>query len=219
MGFPEGELYRSTPEQDEKLEKQFLRKCQFNQEHGVPIWNGEFGPTYVLPEDPNSDDINRCRVALMRKQIEIYEKYGVSWSTWPYKDIGYMGMLATSQKSPWNKLVWPFVDRKQDLYIDGCSIRQAPAAEAVIDHVAKWIDEVSPAANATYPLNWDTRRHIVRTVFHTFLAASLYEEFAGLFVGKTHEELEELAKSFSLEQCVLREDLNDVLRQNHIARS
>lgn len=29
MGFPEGELYRGTKVQDEKLEKQFLHKCEF----------------------------------------------------------------------------------------------------------------------------------------------------------------------------------------------
>jgi hypothetical protein len=42
MGFPEGELYKGTLEQDQKLESQFLRKCKYNLEHKVPVWNGEF---------------------------------------------------------------------------------------------------------------------------------------------------------------------------------
>ncbi|GIK07240.1 hypothetical protein Aspvir_002898 [Aspergillus viridinutans] len=192
MGFPEGELYRGTPEQDKKLESQFLRKCEFNLRH---------------------HEINRCRVALIHKQLQIYDSHGISWSTWPYKDIGLMGMVSTRPDSPWNKLVWPFVEKKQRLYVDGCLIKRSPEAEAVLERMAKWIDEVSPNAKATYPLNWDTKRHIIRAVFHTFLAASLYKEFAELFRGKTHEELEELAKSFCLEQCVLRDDLNKALHQ------
>ncbi|KAL4736114.1 putative glucanase [Aspergillus similis] len=195
MGFPEGELYRGTREQDEKLERQFLRKCEFNRQNGVPVWNGEFGPTYAFPDDPNVDEINRCRVALLHKQLQIYDSHGISWSTWPYKDIGLMGMVSTRQDSPWNRLVWPFVQKKQRIYVDGCSIKRSPEAEAVLEPLAKWIDEVAPEAKKTYPLNWATKRHIIRSVFHTFIAASLYREFAELFRGKNDAELEELARS------------------------
>jgi len=49
MGFPEGELYRGTKVQDEKLEKQFLHKCEFQFQNKILIWNGEFGPTLPTP--------------------------------------------------------------------------------------------------------------------------------------------------------------------------
>ncbi|KAL4862098.1 hypothetical protein BDV12DRAFT_203377 [Aspergillus spectabilis] len=211
MGFPEGELYRGTPEQDAKLESQFLRKCEFNHRHNVPIWNGEFGPTYVLPGTENEQEINQCRYNLLRRQLQIYEKHGICWATWTYKDIGLMGMVSTRQDSAWNRLITPMFEKKQRLYIDGFSTTRSPELESVVMPLVKWIDEVSPNAKNTYPLNWDTKNHVMRAVIRTFLAQSLYPEFAELFKGKTNEELEELARSFSFDQCVLRNGLNEAM--------
>ncbi|KIA75430.1 glucanase [Aspergillus ustus] len=211
MGFPEGELYRGTLEQDEKLESQFLRKCSYNLENKVPVWNGEFGPTYAPPDAP--PDTNQCRYSLLRRQMQIYERHRISWSMWTYKDIGLMAMVSTSPDSPWNRLIRPFVEKKERLYVDGCNVRTSPEADAVLDPMTKWIDEVSPTAKKTYPLNWATKRHLIRAVFHTFLAASLYNEYAELFRGKSFDELEELAASFSLEQCIVREQAAQALKE------
>ncbi|KAL3480827.1 glycoside hydrolase superfamily [Aspergillus californicus] len=213
MGFAEGELYRGTKSQDSKLERQFLRKCEFHMQNKVPVWNGEFGPTFAFPDDPNEEEINRCRVAMLQKQLQIYDEQKIHWSTWPYKDIGLMGMVYTRQDSPWNQLIWPHVERKQRLHVDGCSIKMSGEVDALLEPLVAWIDEVSPNAKNTYPLNWDTKNHLVRTVFRTFVAQSLYGEFAELFSGKTKSELDELARSFALEECVLRDDLTKALRE------
>ncbi|CEN60495.1 hypothetical protein ASPCAL02932 [Aspergillus calidoustus] len=213
MGFPEGELYRGTREQDEKLEQQFLRKCEFQLRFKVPIWNGEFGPTYAFLDEPNREEINRCRVGMLRKQLEIYDRAKIHWSTWPYKDIGLMGMVSTRRDSAWNKLIWPHVERKQRLYVDGFVIKQSPEVEGLLGPLVEWIDKVAPDAKNTYPLNWDTKNHLIRAVFRTFVAQSLYKEFAELFCGKSRAELEALTKSFAAEECDLREDLNAALRE------
>ncbi|KAL4747007.1 hypothetical protein BDW72DRAFT_209930 [Aspergillus terricola var. indicus] len=207
MGFPEGELYRGTREQDAKLRSQFLRKCDFNFQHNVPIWNGEFGPTYVFPGTPNEQEIMKARYDLFRHQLEIYEEHGISWSVWTYKDIGLMGMVSTRQDSAYNRLVAPMVEKKELLYVDGFSTKSSAEVEAAVAPLVKWIDEFAPNAKNTYPLNWDTKNHVMRAVIRTFVAQSLFKEFAELFRGKSKDELEELAKSFSLEQCVLRDEL------------
>ena len=61
MGFPAGTPYEGTDEQKEFLRKSYERKVQFMREHKVPIWNGEFGPVYAGPDDPNQDKINQQR--------------------------------------------------------------------------------------------------------------------------------------------------------------
>ncbi|KAL4874577.1 putative glucanase [Aspergillus karnatakaensis] len=208
MGFPEGELYRGTPQQDAKLRSQFLRKCEFNHKHNVPIWNGEFGPTYALPGAPDEKEINKCRYDLFRRQLQIYEEEGISWSVWTYKDIGLMGMISTRQDSAYNQLIKAVFEKKQLLYLDGFSTKRSPEVEAAVAPLVKWIDEFAPNAKNTYPLNWDTKNHVMRSVIRTFVAQSLCKEFAELFKGKTHDELEELARCFSFEECVLRDDLN-----------
>lgn len=92
MGFPTGERYKGTPAQDEKLEKQFLRKSEFMYKHKVPIWNGEFGPVYSSSE-ADAGEVNQERFNLLGQQLRIYDKYKVSWSIWLYKDIGVQGIF------------------------------------------------------------------------------------------------------------------------------
>lgn len=41
MGFPKGEKYTGSAEQQAKLERQFLRKAEFMYKFETPIWNGE----------------------------------------------------------------------------------------------------------------------------------------------------------------------------------
>jgi len=74
-----------------------------------------------------------------------------------------------------------------------------------------WIDSVSPTAKNVYPSTWNTARHIERAVLQTFLAETFCQEFAELFRDKDQAALEELARSFSFENCVQREGLNKIM--------
>ncbi|KAF1949810.1 glycoside hydrolase [Byssothecium circinans] len=206
MGFPIGKRYVGTPEQDQKLRQQYNRKCEFHNQYGVPIWVGEFGPTYE-PSGPDADQVNAERNALLGAQLAIYEKDQVSWSLWAYKDVGVMGMVSLSPETPWMKLVQPFQDRKADLQIDSFTARPTEELDTLIGQMAAWIDKVSPAAKKTYPAIWDTKQHIRRNIVQTFLATSYCGEFAELFRGKSKAELEELAKSYALHNCIQRKDL------------
>lgn len=91
MGFPAGDRYKGTPEQNDKLERQYLRKAEFMMSHKSPVWNGEFGPVYSPPSEPEATTINQERIALLGQQLKIYDKYKISWSIWTYKDIGVQG--------------------------------------------------------------------------------------------------------------------------------
>ena len=42
----------------------------------------------------------------------------MSWSIWTYKDIGFQGMVYTSPDSPYMKLLWDFLAKKQRLALD-----------------------------------------------------------------------------------------------------
>ncbi|KAH8896057.1 glucanase [Thozetella sp. PMI_491] len=211
MGFPVGQLYEGTQEQKDKLAANFSRKCEFHTKNGVPIWNGEFGPVYSNERDPDAEKTNACRYNLLGEQLRIYEKAQIPWCIWLYKDIGIQGMLYTSAESPWLKLVGPFIKKKDSLQLDAVVMYPTPLLDEVLDPVVHWIDSVSPTATHTYPPNWDTRRHIERSVINCFLAGSFVREFAELFRDKSEAELDELARSFSFEQCVQRHGLNKIM--------
>jgi hypothetical protein len=215
MGFPTGQRYKGTAEQNEYLERQYLRKAEFMTQNGTATWNGEFGPVYADPRvDEDAETINQERYSLLGQQLNIYDKYNIHWSIWLYKDIGLQGMIYTNPDSPWNKTIQPVLEKKHRLWLDNWGRRPSKEPEAVLAPMVQWIDKVCPQAKETYPTPWMTERHLLRNVFQTFLANSFVDEFAELFRGMDHAQLEALARSFHFDQCVQREGLNEILRQH-----
>ena len=212
MGFPTGERFKNTPEQCHQLERQFKRKAEFMSTHQTPIYNGEFGPVYASPHlEPDADTINSERYNLLAEQLRIYDQHRIHWCIWLYKDIGLQGMIHTHVNSHWNKKIQTFLDKKRHLQLDAWGKHPSPEAEAALNPLVKWIDDVSPSAKNQYPTPWMTERQVLRAVMQTFLANSFSREFAELFRGMESEELEELARSFLFEKCVQREGLNRAL--------
>jgi len=212
MGFPTGDQYTGTSEQNSRLERQFLRKAEFMRTHSSPIWNGEFGPVYADPlYDANSEAINQGRYNLLGAQLGIYDKYQISWSIWLWKDIGMQGMMHTSPNSKWNKTIQPFLDKKTKYRLDAWGVHRSAESEAAVNPLVEWIDKICPQAKDAYPGPWGTERHVLRAVVQTFLSAQFSDEFAKQFEGLDMKELDELAHSFHFDECVQREGLNQIL--------
>lgn len=212
MGFPTGERYQGTPEQNQHLERQYLRKAEFMSQNGTPIWNGEFGPVYADPAaDVDAATTNQERYNLLGEQLRIYDKHSIHWSIWLYKDVGLQGMIYTNPNGKWNKTLKPFLDKKRAIWIDKWGNNPNPEIDSVLNPLLEWIDRVSPSASKTYPTPWNTEMHVTRSVMYTFLAASFSDEFASLFKGMDEKELEEMARSFHFDECLQREGLNKIL--------
>ncbi|KAK1996511.1 glucan 1,3-beta-glucosidase [Colletotrichum falcatum] len=219
MGFPLPEQYEGTEEQKRRLRRSLLRKVEFMQRAGVPIWNGEWGPVYQDPRtDPDAAATNEKRFALLREQLAIYRETGggggISWSIWLYKDIGYQGMVHLDPESAYMRLVRPFVDKKQREGLDfwGCADKSGVDAAAYSPFVARLREAVPERLRRKkYPPTWTFERHVERVV-----REYAGWEFAELFRGKTEAELEELAASFALRSCRTRDRLNECLREDAV---
>lgn len=215
MGFPTGPRYKGTAEQNEYLERQYLRKAEFMTQNGTAVWNGEFGPVYADPRvDADAETINQERYSLLGQQLSIYDKYDIHWSIWLYKDIGLQGMIYTNPDSVWNKTIGPVLEKKNRFWLDNWGRRPQDEPQAMLKPLVDWIDKVSPRAKETYPTSWNTERHMLRNIFQTFLASSFVDEFAELFRGMDETQLDALARSFHFDECVQREGLNEILRQH-----
>lgn len=218
-GFPLPEQYEGTDEQKKKLRESLQRKVEYMQKAGVPIWNGEWGPVYQDPRtDPNAEQTNQKRFALLKEQLQIYREFDdISWSIWLYKDIGYQGMVYLDPESPYMKLIRTFVEKKQRLGVDfwGVSDKSAIDSSVYQPFISK-LKESIPAhlLKKKYPKIWTFDRQVERAVRETLVSEYLGWEMAELFAGKTMEELDELAASFSLEKCKLRDQLNGILRED-----
>lgn len=215
MGFPAGERFKGEPEQVEKLEKQFLRKAQFQHERKCVAWNGEFGPVYSDPRmDSDADEINAERYNLLGAQLSIYDKYQIPWSIWLYKDIGIQGMVYTDPDGFWKKTIQPFLEKKRQFQTDAWGRHPSKQVEEVISPFVKWIDSICPEAKNNYPTNWATERQIIRLTLQTFVANSFSIEFASLFKDMSFEQLDEAAKSFRFDKCLQREGLNKIMSEH-----
>jgi hypothetical protein len=215
MGFPKGERFINSEEQKLRLERQFLRKAQFMHKHGVPIWNGEFGPVYADPDlDEEAEVINQARYDLLAEQLRIYDKYNIHWSIWLYKDIGYQGMVYTSPSSRYMKIIAPFQARKRELQLDAWGRRPAPEIEGILAPLVSWIDKHAPSSKDQYPTPWATERQITRLVLQLWVAGCVQEEFANLFANMSMEDLDECAKAFEFRNCKQRNGVNRALEDH-----
>jgi aryl-phospho-beta-D-glucosidase BglC (GH1 family) len=227
MGFPTGDAYLGTDAQKQKLRKSFERKVRYMREHGIPIWNGEFGPVYASAADAkgstaaereaNAARENSCRFAMLEEQLKIYAESSVSWSIWLYKDIGYQGMTYVSPDSPYMRLISPFLAKKKKLGLDFWGSSDKSGVADVYDPFISSLKAMVPEHlhNKRYPSpQWSFERQVERCVREGLMSEYLGLEMAELFEGKTLEELDELASSFKLENCVARQELNEILRRD-----
>lgn len=226
MGFPGQEAYLGTAAQKEKLRKSFERKVGFMRKRNLPIWNGEFGPVYASPADSTGATpaqreasaavTNSQRFALLQEQLAIYSETQVSWSIWLYKDIGYQGMTYVCPETPYMRLIAPFLEKKKRLGLDFWGSADKEAVRHVYEPFVRALKEMVPEhlRGKRYPPQWSFERHVERSVRECLLSEYLGWEMAELFEGKSMHDLDELAGSFKFENCVLREELNEILRKD-----
>ena len=216
MGFPSGRQYDGSAAQNAHLKRSFERKVKFMRDHGVPIWNGEFGPVYASASETDCAMTNQSRYKLLQKQLEIYRETDISWSIWTYKDIGMQGMVYVSPETPYMKLLAPFLAKKASLGVDFWG-RDNKDVKHIYDPLFAHLDEVVPKhlQNKRFPSPlWDLKRHAERVLREMLLSEYLGFEMAELFKDKTFDELEALAASFKLENCIQRKELNEILEQD-----
>jgi hypothetical protein len=79
--------------------------------------------------------------------------------------------------------------------------------------VVTWLEVNAPALKTKYPAPlWDVDHHLARLVRYMLLSEGLQPEFASYFKDMSLSELDDMAASFKLENCCMRENLNNVLR-------
>ncbi|KAI0052171.1 glycoside hydrolase family 5 protein [Auriscalpium vulgare] len=216
FGFPKGGVYEGSAEQKEKMRRGYARKREWMDARGLCVWNGEWGPVYARREyeGEQTDSINERRYAVLKDQLELYDKDNLSWSIWLYKDIGFQGMVHVSRNTPYMKLFKDFLAKKHRLAIDSWGADATPVAH-IYEPIVQLIKDAVPEEERRrlYPWpGWSLEERVARLARATLVAEFFVREWAEHFRGMGEGELEDLAKSFRFESCVEREGLNEVLR-------
>lgn len=78
----------------------------------------------------------------------------------------------------------------------------------------QWLASNVPALEKKYPPMWKTDKHLFRVVRNCLMSEEMCGEFASYFEGKSLQELDDLAKSFSFQNCVQRTELDEILKED-----
>jgi endoglucanase len=186
-----------------QIEETFLRRTEFMRSTGTPIWIGEFGP--VFTGDPQRDD---QRYRLLQDQLDIYRQHGAGWSVWAYKDVGGQGIVSAAPDSPWRARIRDVMAKKARLGVDSWG-----SLDAGIQHIMAPIEKTFAKEYPGFdPYPFGQASWLMTLVRGIMLAEPMLEDFARCFAEVTRAEtVSDLADSFRLENCVIRERLAEVL--------
>jgi len=187
----------------DQVEETFLRRTEFMRSTGTPIWIGEFGP--VFTGDPERDE---QKYQLLADQLDIYQRHAAGWAMWAYKDVGAEGLVAAAPDSPWRQRVRGIMAKKARLGVDHWG-----SLDTDIRHILGPIEETFAKEYPDYdPFPFGQQSWISTLVRNILLAEPMVEEFGRCFADiDSAATARDLAGSFRLENCVVRERLASVL--------
>jgi hypothetical protein len=127
---------------------------------------------------------------------------------WAYKDVGSEGLVSAAPDSPWMRRVQGIIAKKARLGVDHWG-----SLDTEIRHVMGPIEETFAKEYPDYdPFPWGQQSWITTLVRNILLAEPMVEEFGRCFADvSSAATARDLAGSFRLENCVVRERLADVL--------
>lgn len=185
------------------LERTFLKRSEYMLRTGTPIFVGEFNVIFTGDLVGDAE-----RLALLSDQLEVYRKHGASWAFWPYKDIGLAAAVAVSPDSKWLRRIRPIVEKKARLGVDLWGGRHDQIMDVMAPLKALFAREFPEYS----PFPFGSEFLIDRLVPQILFAEALLPEFGEVFRGMTEDEIDEMMRSFRLENCVYRQPLVDLLR-------
>jgi aryl-phospho-beta-D-glucosidase BglC (GH1 family) len=177
---------------------------KFTQQHGVPLWVGEFGSVFNGPSDENGD-----RLRALDDQIGIFERNNAHWTTWNYKDVGVMGMLTLDPASPYMERIKDLLKKKAALGSDDWMSWLPPTP--IKDATAQLADQILQAVGDPQLDPRLNARCVKQTLLCFYTGTLMQPLYASLFKGLSENELDALLSSFSAKKCIPNQGLVDVL--------
>jgi aryl-phospho-beta-D-glucosidase BglC (GH1 family) len=191
--YPGQHVYMSTESEERKaqLEQKISYYTKLREKTGMALWVGETGGHF-------SKDKMIEGIKLVKDCIDIFEKEGISWTLWTYKDADAMGMIYPNENTKWMKLADDF---KHQCQIKG---RSNPS-------IAKEVFEMIEN-KYSYTVNEKLKEML------SFRIYSLLNELYITMLVKPKlqsipwEEMKEYPKSFLLDNCEGIEEIAELVK-------
>ncbi len=183
---------------------------RYAQEHGVPLWVGEFGAVYNGPAAEQPD-----RLRALDDQLAVLEEAGVHWTTWTYKDVGVMGWVQLDPACEYMQRIRPVLAAKTELGTDMWSrwLPSTPAREAV-RQLGQVVAQVLGAGYDPQVVH----DHLDAAALAECAAGMLQPAYARSFRGMSEADLDRVLESFCLRNCRVNGELLRIL-ERHLRQS
>lgn len=175
---------------------------KFAKKYNVPLWAGEFGSVYNGPQSETG-----YRLKALDDQIDLLEKLGIHWTLWTYKDTGTMGWVTPDPKSDYMQLIQPLLNVKKEFGADPWMhwMPMTVAKHKLKEYGLLLEKELKGDAEVWTLLN-NTLSNATGTI--------LQKEYVLLFKGMSEEKIDDILKSFRLENCIVNQGLVDIVKKH-----
>jgi len=166
-----------------------IRRPVLMGEFGVPLSIRAGAGTAVISQSDAEGRAARepARLAMLRDLVGHFEQKGWSWAMWDYKDLGTLGVVGPRPDTPWRRFIESDAVRR---YRDACESHAAKLTEAL----AADLPELSERELFLY--SYGARHH---------WDATILPHVVELLKDRTPQELQEMADSFRLDNCEVKE--------------
>ncbi|MCD6416294.1 MAG: glycoside hydrolase family 5 protein [Planctomycetes bacterium] len=181
------------------------RACaEYASQAGAPMWCGEFG----VQGHVGSNEMRQGRLRIVDEQITNFERLGHSWSMWTYKDVGVMGLAVPRPDTEYMTRSAPVRKLKDDLEVDewtGPGFLGGDTFRPMLQRVAALGGPALERGEICRVLGRQCRDGIARLLLRPFA-----EQFEGMSKG----QLDQMMRSWRLENCRIHEEMVAILRKH-----
>ncbi len=179
---------------------------EFAQQRNLPLWVGEFGPALNGPAEEKSD-----RLRAVSDQIALFNRYGIHWTAWTYKDMGVMGWVSPHPESEYMQRIKHVLKAKTSLSLDFW-MQWMPQT-----NVTQLIHGIAQEFERFLPTPIDSalnERFLRQNTLEVYGAALLQDIYVQVFQDLTEAEIDRTLESLSFSQCIVNEAYVDMLARH-----
>lgn len=202
-GYYNGDYWDKKKQETEFLNHEGTR---FARKYNVPLWVGEFGSQY----HGHKEELP-YRLKSMEDQLNIYNSYGVHWTTWTYKDTGIMGWVSLDPDSEYMNIIHSIQEKKRILGAENfvADYSGMPKAKKLSKVLSDYIIDVIGDTrldrdSSSYVMNYD--------VLNGYAGSMLQTAYCKCFIGYSEDDLERIAESFKFKNCIKNQEYIEILK-------
>jgi hypothetical protein len=189
-----------------QIEKQFIETQGYraSKRLEVPLLVGEFGFN-----NHHASGKTGAQIDAFADQMAVYNENDTHWTFWTYKDLGSMGWLQLDPESDYIRTIAPVLAAKEVLrpdfgWLSGYEGAVARHIEGLSDLIVSFVPNLDKSANL---------RYFSQSAMSTYTADLLQLTFVKQFVDKSEKEIDQLLKSFRLQDCIQNKKLNGLVEK------